>query len=256
MIRIERVDEISVVYIDRPEKKGALNRELRIEMAGLLENEALDPDVKGIVITGTEGNFCAGGDVSQMGTGAHTLTSARALIQRSSQRIVRVLYKADKPVIAAVDGAAAGFGWSIALASDHIIASPRARFSISFTRLGLIPDGAGIFLLRERVGPHVTKQLVARSASLTLEEAVDMGLVDSVYDGDDLVEKAIAQARSYNTPSPLAFSISKQLVRLSANTLEDYLQAEMLAIPQGMVSEEHKNAANAFKEQLKSKSSR
>ncbi|MBF9033328.1 hypothetical protein HKCCE2091_03670 [Rhodobacterales bacterium HKCCE2091] len=250
MIRVERRDEVSIITVDRPERKGALNRALRLEMGELVEREALDPEVGGIVIAGTEGNFCAGGDVTEMGTGAHTLSSARALVQRSSQRIVRALYKADKPVVAAVDGAAAGFGWSIALSADHLVASPRARFSIAFSRIGLIPDGAAIFLLRERIGPHATMQLVSRATSLTLEDARSMGLVDEVHDGPDIVSHAVSVVRSFNAPSALAFSITKQLVRLSTSTLEDFLYAELLSVPQGMVSEEHKTAANALRARL------
>lgn len=249
MIRTERLDTVGVVTIDRPEKLGALDLEMRLALAETLEALAFDPETTGIVLTGTPGTFCSGGDVS--GMGKRTLQSARALLQRSSQRVVRALYRADKPVVAAVDGPAAGFGWSLALACDHVVATQRAKFSMAFARMGLVPDGAGIYLMRERIGPHATKQLVAAAATLTVEEAHARGLVDAIVAPEDAVAEAVRVARAWSDTSPFAFGLAKQLVSSATGTLEDYFRAELLAVPQPLVSDEHKAAIEAFRNRKK-----
>lgn len=244
MIRVEDRDAVAVITIDRPDKKGALNLEMRLQLADLVEKLSFDPEVLGIVLTGTPGVFCSGGDVS--GMGKRTLQSGRAILQRSSQRIIRTLYRADKPVIAAVDGPAAGIGWSLALACDHVIATSRAKFSMAFAKLGLVPDGAGVFLMKERIGAHATKQLVSRAATLTVEEALAKGLVDAMAQPDNILDEAVATAHDWATTSPFAFALAKQLVASATGTLEDYLRAELLAVPQPLVSDEHKKAIEAF----------
>lgn len=249
MIRSENRDGICVVTIDRPEKLGALDLDHRMDLAAAFEAAVADPDVAGLVLAGTGGAFCAGGDVT--GMGKRTPQTARALLPRSSQRLVRVLYYSDKPVVAAVDGAAAGLGWSLALACDHVVATPRSKFIMAFARIGLVPDGAGVFLMRERIGPHATKQIVARAATLSAGEAMEKGLVDTMMDpaaapGSE-VDTAVAIAREMAGKSLFAFGLAKQLVASATGSFDDYLRTELLTVPQAMVSDEHKAAAEAFR---------
>src|SRR5438045_2091810 len=135
--RYEVRDAVAIVTLDRPEKLNALTVEMREGLGTAFENAARDPAVRAVLLQASGKGFCASGDVSKMGE--FTPASGRELL-KLAHRMIRNLANIEKPVVAAVRGAVAGIGWSMALACDVIIASETARFSQVFRNVGLAPD--------------------------------------------------------------------------------------------------------------------
>ena len=245
---------VAVLTLNRPDARNAVNDTLRDALVAALDAAAGDPVVRAIVLTGAGPAFSAGGDIAGMKARlAEPLNDVAAKgwlhQRRNTHRLVTRLATLEKPVIAAVNGAAAGLGADLALACDAIVAGRAARFLYSYVLRGLIPDGGGMHFLPRRVGPAKARELVFTGRTVRAEEALAIGLVDRLVDDGVLLDTAIALAREYGAGSATAIGLAKSIMNNSFEmSLNDVLAAG--AVAQGIcyASAEHRAAVRAFLE--------
>lgn len=233
------VDGVAEFTHRRPEQRNALSAELRLDYCDMLTRVESDPAVCALVITGAGGSFCAGGDLkavkerlSNPGAGNDLALSMRRNLSDAHQWLTR-LRNLDVPVIAAVDGAAFGAGMSLALAADFVIASTRARFSMSFGKLGLIPDMGAFHVLPRLIGMANARDLMLTARVVDADEGKRLGFVHSVHDAESLADAARQFAGRFRGSSRHALGTTKRLLNLSFETSFAAL-AELEANAQGV----------------------
>jgi enoyl-CoA hydratase len=204
---------VSVIQINRPQKKNSLNTELRHEMEEVLKEIANDRAIRAVVLTGGEEIFCAGADISEIeGT-----ASAEAAYQhaREFQILFEQLEALPQPVIAAVSGYALGGGCELALACDFRIASDTARFGLPEIKIGAFPGGGGTQRLPRLIGTAKAKEMILIGDPITAEQALAVGLVMKVTPKAKLMEEANAFAARLASLPRLALQASKMLINRS-----------------------------------------
>lgn len=248
-IRYERRAALAIVTLDRPERLNALTVEMREQLGTLFEQAARDGGVRAVLLQASGKAFCASGDVTKMGE--FTPASGRDLL-KLAHRMVRNLANIEKPVVAAVRGAVAGMGWSMALACDMVIASETARFSQVFRNVGLVPDGGAIYFLTQHLGALRAKELVYSGRRIDANEALTLGLVNRVVADDALEAAALEQATELASGPTFALGIAKKMFKLMHQPdLETLLDAEAWAQGLALLSDDHKEGARAFLEKRK-----
>lgn len=249
-VRFETINGIARIIFDTPGRKNALSPEDRFAIGDHLRMLRHDREARVIVMMGEGSDFCSGADVKHMGKDG-TL-DARTRMQRGVHAIARELAAMEKPVVSAVRGAAVGFGWTMPLASDFIIASESAKFSMVFTKRGLVPDGGAIHFLIRHLGQMRAKDLVYNARMIDGRQAYEMGLVTSVVPDADL-ETATDQLCSELLERPtLALGMARKLFEAAiSSSLDDYLELEAFTQSQLNQSEDYKEAVSAFLEKRK-----
>lgn len=238
---------IAIIELNRRDKLNAITQEMRVQFREILHQVRYDDEVRAVILTGAGKAFCAGADVSKMTT--RDLRAVRTHFQMNVHPIIKGLHDIEKPVIAAVRGAAVGIGWSFALACDIVVASTTARFSQVFRKVGLAPDGGAVWFLLQRLGMARAKELVFSARFVGAEEALQLGLVNFVVEDDRLMEEARKLALDYASGPTFAFGMAKQLFhQASGRSLDDYLVLEALAQPQLDRSLDHEEGKASFAE--------
>ncbi|GHI06931.1 enoyl-CoA hydratase/isomerase family protein [Streptomyces cellostaticus] len=218
-VRQEVRDHVSYVTLDRPEALNALTPALRDRLIGLLEEASASPDIRAVVLTGTGRGFCAGADLrGGAGGGERIPGDVSRTLRLGAQRLVRAVLDCEKPVIAAVNGTAAGLGAHLALACDLVLAAESARFIEVFVRRGLVPDGGGAYLLPRLIGPHRTKELMFFGDAVPAADAERMGLVNRVVADGDLEKTAREWATRLATGPTRTLALTKHLLNTSLDT--------------------------------------
>lgn len=200
---------VRVITLNRPERKNAIDLPLRHALAEALEAADSDPGVRAIVLTGADGAFCSGGDISTMQRAPRHETIDRA---RAAQRVIRAIWSTPKPVVAAVEGPAFGAGAALAIACDRIVAAADATFATTFIAVGLAGD-MGIFAsLPARVGAPRARQMLMLGTRTSGEDALPIGLVDSVVEPGAALDAALVDAERLAAGPPLALGVIKQML--------------------------------------------
>ncbi|MEV2217058.1 enoyl-CoA hydratase-related protein [Streptomyces sp. NPDC050997] len=211
--------QVSHITLNRPEALNALTAQLRDQVIGLLSDASADPDVRAVVITGSGRGFCAGADLRKASTAGEPVAGDVArTIRLGAQRLIAAVLDCEKPVIAAVNGTAAGLGAHLAFACDLVLAAESARFIEVFVRRGLVPDGGGAYLLPRIVGPHRAKELMFFGDALSAPDAAGLGLVNRVVPDAELDKTAREWAARLATGPTRALALTKQLVNASLDT--------------------------------------
>jgi 2-(1,2-epoxy-1,2-dihydrophenyl)acetyl-CoA isomerase len=239
---------VATLTMNRPEAKNALGGGMREAFAATVPALVADASVRAVVLTGAGGAFCAGGDLRAMAEVRDSMhIDGWRERMREVQPWLRALIELDRPVIAAVDGAAYGAGFSLALAADFVIASPRARFCMSFMRVGLVPDFAAMYTLPRVVGVQRAKELMLSAREVQAEEALRLGLVMEIVPQASLLERAQTLARGFVGASPLALSLVKQTVGSAlASDLAASLNHEASQQALCFSTEAHRQAVDRF----------
>jgi len=222
----ERRGNVALLRLNRPESLNALDRALVDALGLALERVTSDRDVRAIVLTGESGAFCSGADLKEA---LRELDAGHDLGDRlaSFQKNVRLITEAPKPVIAAVDGAAVGFGADLALACDLRLLSERGYFEEKFVGIGLMPDGGGTFHLPRLVGLGRALELLLLGERVDARRALELGLAWRVVGPAELLEQALAVAARLAEGPPLALAAIKRAARQSLDgTLADALARE------------------------------
>ncbi|MFM9446100.1 enoyl-CoA hydratase/isomerase family protein [Streptomyces acidiscabies] len=204
--------------LNRPESLNALTPAQRDAVIGQLEDASADPAVRVVVLTGTGRGFCAGADL-RGGPAKEVLPGdVSRTLRLGAQRLVAAVLDCEKPVIAAVNGTAAGLGAHLAFACDLVLAAESARFIEVFVRRGLVPDAGGAYLLPRLIGPHRAKELMFFGDSLSAPEAERLGLVNRVVPDGELAKAAQEWAARLATAPTRSLALTKQLVNSSLDS--------------------------------------
>lgn len=218
-VRQETRDHVLHVTLDRPETLNALAPEHRDHLIALLGDASGAPDVRAVVLTGTGRGFCAGADLrGSSTTGDRVAGDVARTIRLGAQRLIAAVLDCEKPVIAAVNGTAAGIGAHLAFACDLVLAAESARFIEVFVRRGLVPDGGGAYLLPRLIGPQRAKELMFFGDALTAPDAERLGLVNRVVPDEELAKTAAEWAARLATGPTRTLALTKQLVNTSLDT--------------------------------------
>ena len=207
MIEIHREDAVALLTLNRPDKRNAVNDEMRAELTAAFAGFDADPSLRVVVLTGAGSAFCAGGDLS-----------ASTVPDPDRPRIIEPLDKFAKPVIAAINGIAFGGGLELALACDLRIASHAARFALPEVRLGSLPGSGGTQRLPAVVGPSLAAQMILTGEPIDAARALAAGLVSELCAPEKLLDTALAHARAIARNAPLAVIAAKRLLRAAAAT--------------------------------------
>jgi enoyl-CoA hydratase/carnithine racemase len=251
LVELKIEDTVAIVTLNRPEVRNAINDAMRSEFVAVLESIAKDDTVRAVVLTGQGKAFCAGGDIAGM---KERLKAPAGEVgfngwrrQGQVHKSVGLLHGMPKPVIAAVNGAAAGLGCDMALACDFIVASDAAMFTMSFVKRGLVSDGGGMYFLPRRVGLPKAKELIFTGRNVDAKEALAIGLADRVTASDRLVSDAAAWARELSQGSHVSIAFSKAILDRTFESSEEQVFAlgrEAQAVC--YTSQQHRDAVEAF----------
>ena len=251
----ERRGAVLVLTMNRPERRNAFTRPMLDRMVEALSEAAEDPSVRVVVLTGAGGAFCAGGDVKAMNEGQYQDMSFYD--QRKSLRdrmeVSRLLHEMPKPTIAAIEGAAAGAGLSIALACDFRIASDTSKITTAFAKVGLSGDFGGTYFLTQIVGSAKAKELYMFSPVISGKEAERLGIVNRAVDEGRALEEALEFAAPLAEGAPLALGRMKANLNLATGggTLLEVMALEADNHTNSTATADHKEAAAAFVDKRK-----
>lgn len=241
-------DRIATITLNRPDAYNATTDELYQELQHALGVIAADQDVGCVIITGAGKGFCAGADLKARKDDMTPL-QRRARHRWILRDILEPLFRLEKPVIAAVNGAAAGAGFNIALACDFVVASDKASFMQAFAKVGLVPDLGGLYLLGRVIGINKAKELCFTARKVPAEEAKALGIVNHVVPHDDLLRTAREMAATIAAGSPTAMAMTKTLLDKSTNaTLDQMLEFESYAQTIAYLTPEYEEGVQAFRE--------
>jgi len=230
----------------RAEAGNAMNRDLIERFAAVCEQVAADRSVRAVLIDAQGKNFCVGGDIRAFAEER----DAGAFIEQLAGRLhdgLALLATIDAPVIAAVQGAAAGAGLSLAVSADLVLAGQGASFALAYTGIGLTSDGGATWSLPRLIGLRRTQEMAYLNRRLSAAEAQEWGLITGVVADEDLAAEALATARRIAAGPTLAFGGVKRLLRASFGAeLSDQLGAEARAIGAAMRTSDAQDAIQAF----------
>jgi len=225
-------DGIATLTLNRPDRLNALGGSLRDDLHDAVTRSAADPDVRVMVITGAGKGFCSGGDVKAMGE-AKAGQRERPLIEKIApgrDRTLLAMREAPQPIIAAVNGAAAGAGMNLALGCDIRIASTAARFTQAFVKRGLHPDWGGTYFLPRLVGTAKACEMIFTGDVIDAAEAERLGIVSRVVAPEELLPTAYELARRIAAGPPVAIRLAKRSIYANSELdLRAALQVETMA---------------------------
>lgn len=234
---------IRVLTMAEPTRRNALSDDMRGALRDALQSAHDDAAVRALVLTGSGGCFCAGGDIKAMGQPIPIALKRLDVVHD----IVRLIALGPKPVVAAVDGAAYGGGMSLALCCDLVVAAESARFCASFARVGLVPDMGIMWSLPRRVGAARAQQILLDGRDRAGPEAVETGIADILADGDP-VARAIDAAGTLVPAAPLPAAHLRPILARHHGDLESVLRDERAAQAALFATQDHDEARRAFLE--------
>jgi 2-(1,2-epoxy-1,2-dihydrophenyl)acetyl-CoA isomerase len=253
MSRYEHIDVkeesgIVTITLNRPERLNALAGHMRRDLAEALEHAGSDRSVRVVVLTGAGRAFCAGGDVGFMAQLIERNDAEEfSRLLGAARRVITAIRQMTKPVIAAVNGPAAGAGCNLALVSDLRIASTNATFSQSFVKVGLHPDWGGTFLLPKVVTPNKACEMFFLGDSIDAGEALRLGIVNQVVAPEELGATVMTLAERLRDAPPIPIAAAKQAVYMSqTGELEEMLRYETEAQLRCFESDDGREGIRAF----------
>ena len=237
---------VLVLTLNRPERRNAIDAELRDALAAALDGAATDSAVRGVVITGAGGAFCAGGDLARF-EDLHDARAYRHVSHRLTD-LVESVERLEKPVVAAIDGVVTGAGLALALACDWRVGAPSARILFREGRVGLVPTHGGVTRLVKLLGLARAKEVLLGGDDLDARAAHAAGLLSEIADGD-LLAAAHARVERMLGRAPLSFAAAKRLLQVAADVdLRSGMLAESLAQTALLQTDDHREGLAAARE--------
>ena len=249
-VRLDKHEGISTLTLNRSDKLNAFTGNMREEILEALQAACEDDGVRVIVITGSGKGFCVGGDVDEFVAGETKAIARSASSERLTMaKVVLLINSVEKPVIASVNGVAAGGGCNLALACDIRICSDRARFAEVFAKRGVFPDWAGSYLLPRLVGYAKAAEIFFSGEVIDAQEALRIGMVNRVVAHEDLVEETNTFAGNIakNAPLPIAFT-KRGLQNFGKMDLAQALDYERMALDICWNSKDREEGFSSFLE--------
>lgn len=222
-VRIERIGRVLRITLQQPESMNCMTAALCGALLDAVEAAERDGDVRAVILTGSGRAFCAGGDLRTISSFTDP-AAARAYVHEAGQAAAAIFH-GEKPYIAAVNGAAAGAGFNLALACDFILAAENAKFTQAFSSVGLVSDCGGCWLLPRAVGPQKARELMMLPVALTAGEAQALGFVTRVVPPEALADAALEFAEALTARPPLAVAACKRMLNREAGRSFDETRA-------------------------------
>jgi 2-(1,2-epoxy-1,2-dihydrophenyl)acetyl-CoA isomerase len=244
-IRVEHADGVTTITLNRPESLNALNAPMRRELLSAFKGLARDDAVRAVVLTGEGRGFCSGADL-RGGSGEREF---RRVLTTEYNPLIRAIRELPRPVVAAVNGVAAGAGVSLALACDLVLAAEDARFIQAFVKIGLVPDSGSTRTLVRTLGRHRAAQLIFSGEPLSAQDAHAAGLVNRVLPAGELAAAARDEARRLAAAPTRAIAYAKRLINAAEDAdLDAQLAAEAAYQELAGRTEDHAEGVAAFGE--------
>ncbi len=239
-------NQVATITLNRPEVFNSFNREMALLFQNTLDQCQNNNEVRAIVITGNGKAFCAGQDLKEV-TDPSLNPGFKKILEEHYNPIVLRIRQINKPIIAAVNGVAAGAGANIALACDIVVASDKAGFIQAFSKIGLVPDSGGTFFLPRLIGFQRASALMMTGDKVNAQEAQQMGMIYKVFPSEEFEEKIkeIAQNLAQMPTQALGF-IKEMLNKSQTNTLEQQLDLESKLQIESAQSQDYQEGVNAF----------
>jgi enoyl-CoA hydratase/carnithine racemase len=242
-------DHVAVITLNRPHRRNALNYQAYNELEGALRAASDDPEVRCVVVTGADPAFCSGDDVAEIMAGPSAISVSAAPREPAPTPAAMAALECAKPLIAAVNGAAVGWGMELALFADIRLASDKARFGELFVKRGLVCDVGGFYRLPAVVGPAKAAELLFTGELIDAAEALRIGLVSEVTPHEDLMPRAMALAAAIAANPPLAVQALKAgLQRWSYGDPSEIGTWAIAEIRRLMKTEDHREGVASFLE--------
>lgn len=249
-ILTEKKENLLIIQLNRPDKFNSFNREMALLLIDTLRKAEKDETVRAILITGQGKAFCAGQDLTEAmspdGPGI------KRIVEEHYNPIILAIRQIEKPIIAAVNGVAAGAGANIALACDIVYAAASASFIQAFSKIGLVPDSGGTFTLPRLIGMQMASALMITGDKLSAEDARAFGLVYKVFADEELMAQSTESAQKIAAMPTQAIGLTKRLLNKTwTNTLEQQLDMEGDLQVKSTLTEDYLEGVNAFLEKRK-----
>ncbi|MBS1636639.1 MAG: 2-(1,2-epoxy-1,2-dihydrophenyl)acetyl-CoA isomerase [Bacteroidetes bacterium] len=241
---------VAVIRLNRPDKFNSFNREMALQLHAALDEAEKNKTVRAIVLTGEGKAFCAGQDLAEAIDNSGP--GIERIVEEHYNPIIMRIRHIEKPIIAAVNGVAAGAGANIALACDIVFAARSASFIQAFSKIGLIPDSGGTFMLPRLIGFNMASALMMTGDKATAEEAMQYGMVYKIFDDKDLLSQALVNAQHMAAMPTKAIGLTKRLLNASyQNTLAQQLDMERDMQVESAKSYDYNEGVKAFLEKRK-----
>ncbi|WP_226671748.1 enoyl-CoA hydratase-related protein [Rossellomorea aquimaris] len=247
-IKYEVENNVAWITLNRPDKLNAFIRQLNLEIQKAVRESSRNEEVRAIVITGEGRAFCSGQDLSEVDESM----DHGEVLRNNYGPMVKEIEQCEKPVIAAVNGVAAGAGFSLALACDFRLVSEKASFVQAFVHVGLVPDSGNLFYLSQIVGYAKALELAVFGEKIKADEAERLGLVTKIITVDEWQEETSAFAERIASMPTKAIGLMKRLLKGSRDlSFNEYLEKEACAQRIAGKTQDHREGVTAFLEKRK-----
>lgn len=249
-VLFQKENGVGYITLNRPDKYNSFNREMSMCLQEYLDDCEKDDEIRCIYITGAGKGFCAGQDLAEASDPSNV--DFEKIVREHYNPVIRRFRNIEKPIIAAVNGVAAGAGANIALACDIVLATTSASFIQAFSKIGLIPDSAGTFFLPRLVGMQRAAALMMTGDRVSAEEAAAMGMIYKCYPDDSFEAESKKMAQYLAQMPTRGIGLTKRLLNHTyGNTLEEQLEMEKDIQVQAGQTEDFKEGVMAFLEKRK-----
>jgi enoyl-CoA hydratase/carnithine racemase len=251
-IELIREERIAILYLNRPEVLNALNETMKNELIYALKETEEDDEIRVIILTGRGRAFCAGADLNRFIEIQKSDKGHRKKSRFGSVDFPRAFTQYPKPIIAAINGPAYGFGFTVTLTCDIRLASERAKFSCAFVRIGVTPEFCSTFFLPRLIGYGKAAELIFTARPFDAHEALEIGALNQVFPHQNLMSEAKKMAKQIASMPPPAVQKSKEILRHGMqSTLDQVVQHEAIVFLDAMKTEEHQLALSTLLAQMK-----
>src|SRR6195256_4967488 len=250
-VQVETRGAVALVTLNRPQSSNTLNLQMAMDLLAAAMTCARNTAVRAVVLTGAGRHFCFGGDLR--GMAAHTGAASDYVRELTTylHAAISQFVRMDAPVIAAVNGTAAGAGVGLVTMADLAVCGASSKFNLAYTGVGLTPDGGTSFLLPRTIGVKRTMELMLLNRVLAASEALEWGLVNSVVEDSQVLDEALRVAESLSAGPTQAFGRTKRLLAASIAGFESQMVLESETIASQAVTEQGTEGINAFLQKRK-----
>ena len=247
MIQFKKIESVAKITLNRPEKYNSFVREMALELQNIIDECGQDETIRSILITGEGKAFCAGQDLKEAINPDGP--EIEEIVRQHYNPIIQKIRGIEKPVIAAVNGVAAGAGANLALACDIVVAAKSASFIQAFSKIGLIPDSGGTYFLPRLIGLPKAAAIMMTGESVVAERAESLGMIYAVYEDAEFENSAMKLAKTIASMPTKGLGYTKKLLSQTFNnSLNEQLSVEAETQALSAATEDHKEGIRAFLE--------
>ena len=253
-IELIKEEDIALIYLNRPDVLNALNETMKNELIHALRETGEDDNIRALILSGRGRGFCAGADLNRFLEIQQSDKEHKQKSRFGSIDFPRAFVQYPKPIIAAINGPAYGFGFTVTLTCDIRLASEEAKFSLAFVRIGVTPEFCSTYFLPRLIGYGKAAELIFTARPFDAREALDIGAINHVFPHHQLMPEAKKIAKQIAAMPPAAVQKSKEILRHGMqSTLEQVIQHEAVVFLDALKTEEHRLALNKLMSQMQSK---